>query len=313
MKTYLISAFFIASISFTGFSQNLVPNGSFEQFTSCPYAGGDIDSALFWFNPTIGGYQGSPDYFNVCATNNFWQVPTNFYGYQQAHSGDAYAGILLLHLNPINSREFIEVPLTNLLLAGETYQFEMYANLCNVSRLTTDDIQVYFSDSAVTNFPTYAPLPFTPQISNITGNILDTTNWTLISGSFVAQGGEAYMIIGNFKNNDSTSTTNVNATGQPYAYCYIDDVSLTGLVGINETNNLKVSVYPNPFCEVLHLSLSNNTQTEIILYDIYGRIVHQEEFTNALTINTKKFENGNYMYKIRQDDNIIKTGKIIKQ
>ena len=41
-----------------GYGQNLVPNGDFEQFSGCPTNWGQIDSALFWMNPTIVGAGG---------------------------------------------------------------------------------------------------------------------------------------------------------------------------------------------------------------------------------------------------------------
>src|SRR5258705_6338420 len=81
-------------------AQNLVPNGDFEQYSGCPSNYNQIDFALFWFNPCIPPYgtafgqSGSSDYFNACAS--IWQidVPNNFDGYQPAHSGNGYAGLI---------------------------------------------------------------------------------------------------------------------------------------------------------------------------------------------------------------------------
>jgi|GEM_PF-4446222 len=64
----------------------------------------------------------------------------------------------------------------------------MYINLGNSCLYTTDAIGAYFSDTLFTNYATYYVLPVIPQINNATGNVPDTTNWTLVSGNFTAQG-----------------------------------------------------------------------------------------------------------------------------
>ncbi|MBT8195044.1 MAG: T9SS type A sorting domain-containing protein [Bacteroidia bacterium] len=313
MKKIILVFACLFFLSYSSKSQNLVPNGGFEQFINCPSITGEINSAVSWFNPTIGGYQGSPDYFHTCTTTPSIDIPTNFYGYQQAHGGNAYAGILLYFSNPPNSREFLEVPLTNVLLQGESYQFEMYVNLVNAARFTTDDIQVYFSDTAVMNYPTYSPLPFVPQISNTAGNDLDTASWTLVSGSFIAQGGEAYLIIGNFKDDAATSTSLSNQMGTPYAYCLIDDVSLSGLVGNNDVAEYSISVGPNPCSNQLNVNVNKDEPIEIMLFDMESRIILQQSFTSILQLNTETLATGMYMYQIKNNKGIIKQGKLVKE
>ncbi len=69
-------------LSLTGGAQNLVPNPSFEVFTSCPYQAGDIDKANGWTSLC-----GSPDYFNTCNQYD-WAVPNNIFGYQLPASGN---------------------------------------------------------------------------------------------------------------------------------------------------------------------------------------------------------------------------------
>ena len=59
VKTILIVSFFILSGSLD--AQNLVPNPSFEDYTSCPTSVAQITLATPWVTPTTG----SPDYFNL--------------------------------------------------------------------------------------------------------------------------------------------------------------------------------------------------------------------------------------------------------
>ncbi len=55
---------------------------------------------------------------------------------------------------------------------------------------------MYFSTTH-THIVANSLFSYTPQI-NETTVITDTANWTLVSGLFIANGGEQYIIIGNF-------------------------------------------------------------------------------------------------------------------
>src|SRR5437868_3489465 len=75
---------------------NIVPNGSFEQYSNCPDQEGQIFRANGWFMPTGG----TSDYYNSCNTlpySNNYSVPFNCaaltgMSFQEAHTGNAYAG-----------------------------------------------------------------------------------------------------------------------------------------------------------------------------------------------------------------------------
>ena len=285
-------------------AQNLVPNGDFEQFYRCPNAMGQIDSAKFWF-PATGT---SPDYFNQCATG-FPNIPNTLYGFQQSHSGNGFAGISLR-----SYFEYIEVPLNSMLLSGNTYHFEMYVNLASRDRFTTDDIGVYFSDTAIRISSLTTNLTFMRQITNTTGVLFDTLMWTLVSGDYTALGGEKYIILGNFKDNASTNLVMLYSSSFPdEIYVYIDDVSLVAndVTGIKENEDIVVKVYPSPFAEKLNVKVQNNMQTDIILYDLTSKKVLQQNFINYTSINTEQLPVGVYFYEIK-NNNLIKTGKIIR-
>ncbi|MEP7265972.1 MAG: hypothetical protein ABI772_15820, partial [Bacteroidota bacterium] len=209
-------------------AQNLIPNGDFEQYSGCPDYEGQIDSALYWKNPTsVNNGGGTSDYLNQCATSgSFVGIPENGLGYQPARSGAGYGGILLYVLAAASYREYIETPFTSPLVAGSCYHFEMYINLANNCYFNTDDIGIYFSNTLISGITNDDPLPFLPQLNNTAGNFPDTLNWTLVSGNYTAAGGESYLIIGNFKDDASTNVVIANNAFLTAAYFYIDDVSL---------------------------------------------------------------------------------------
>lgn len=182
-------------------AQNLIPNSDFEGHSGCPVGNvtyGQLGLAVPWYNPTlnIGAHTGTSDYYNACATDSTFTVPAQNSGifcFQSAHSGSAYAGIFLsYYLLPAyaNFREYLAIQFTSPLLANACYSFEMYVNLKCYSKYSTDDIVVYFSDTLVTGIDTFLPMPYIPQITNMQGNYPDTVNWMLVTGTYMAHGGE---------------------------------------------------------------------------------------------------------------------------
>jgi len=87
---------FITLFVFTGnicCAQNLIVNGDFEDYTTCPWALSQLDFAQYWINPTtVNG--GTPDYYNACCTSTWVGVPKNNFGFQNAYSGSAYGGVI---------------------------------------------------------------------------------------------------------------------------------------------------------------------------------------------------------------------------
>lgn len=63
---FIFSFLLIANFSFA--QVNLVPNPSFESYSTCPDGSSQLYKATPWFNPALG----SPDYFNVCFDTTGW-------------------------------------------------------------------------------------------------------------------------------------------------------------------------------------------------------------------------------------------------
>ena len=76
--------------------QNLIYNGDFETYTSCPtsytepsqFPNYEINKCIGWITPTYG----TSDYFNKCCTTPQACVPGNAAGYQNAYHGNGYLG-----------------------------------------------------------------------------------------------------------------------------------------------------------------------------------------------------------------------------
>lgn len=187
----------------------LVTNGNFETGT-CPsnWTAVQQGNVSGWWQPTGG----TSDYFSTCGTNGL-SVPGNGEGYQAAHGGNAYVGAWVAG----NTYEYIETSLNQTMVAGKTYSVKMYVSIAEATAAGTNvqSLAVLFSSNAVSGTGT-AKLNFTPSVTLQQPSGQSFTNqtiWVLLCGTYVAQGGEKYMTIGN-----SQGTTGI--------YLYMDDVSV---------------------------------------------------------------------------------------
>lgn len=306
-------------------AQNLVTNYSFETYTSCPILDNMLYQALPWFNPNTINY-GTPDLFNTCVTTGAGfptTIPSNSFGNQMPRTGNGYAGIICV-LDTINAREYIEVALDSSLSAGQKYCVEFHVSLGEVSSFATSNIGAYFSvDSLLDSTQGNAINNVIPQIANSTSVILsDKINWIKIFGVFTAQGGEKFMTIGNFLSPQNTVIQNVGGS-YPYAYYYIDDISVTAcdttVIGINETaiHRDSFKLYPNPNNGNMSLiySMDAASKGEFIIYDITGKMIDtytlQQGSNYQLFINETVLNNGVYFYKVIVDGMLKASDKLI--
>ena len=84
-------------------------------------------------------------------------------------------------------------------------------------------------------------------------------------------------------------------------------------VDINLTNqNINFDVFPNPVENVLNIKKHQKMEVEVIIYNMMGKLVLQEKFSNYnISINTSRFENGTYNIQLRTRDTIIGNKKFI--
>jgi len=225
-------------------SQNLVPNPSFEDTLNCsgPWnCSCTLEIASPWFNPSLG----TSDYYTPYSSCGYPNI------YQNPRTGNSYAGIICW-LN--NVREYIEIKVDSILQSGVKYCFEFYYSRSEFCGGATDRIGVYFSaDSLLSNNP--YNLSVVPQIETPAGLLLiDSLNWTRFSGEYIAQGGEKFITIGNFRDTANCLWQIVDSSTFLCndAYYFIDDVSL---ISSNCTTSINDLFYPNDFFISFHNSI----------------------------------------------------------
>lgn len=222
----IIKVLFLLFVPIINFAQyNLVPNCSFENYSSCPTAGGQLYLATNWVNPSLWG---DPDYYNACAPLLSVPLCGGDPCFQYAKNGNAYAGLYTYDATPQpDLREYIQTELLSPLINGKCYYIGFYANSANWIGFATNKLGAYLSQNAIVNSGGSFLLNYNSQIKSYNNKIIqDTLNWEFIGGIFQATNSEKYITIGNF-NTDATTDTltfNYNAVAPLYAYYYIDSV-----------------------------------------------------------------------------------------
>lgn len=217
-----------------GYSQqNIVPNGDFEYYTSCPSNISQTTNCTGWNKFT----NGTTDYFNSCATNNNCDVPSNFRGYQPAASGNAYMGGYsnISGTNPY--KEYVTRAITPMVV-GATYEVSLSVNLSNVSGLGTNDIGVFFFDNGTTLHNTNSIPPVSPQVEWQNRIITDTVNWIRLSANFTADSAYDNIVIGGFRDANSASTSSIGSHNIVYYYFDSVVVKIAKKISINFTDSM---------------------------------------------------------------------------
>lgn len=281
MKTFILTIFIFCCAIWSLKGQNLVPNPSFEEYTSC--LGG---TSQFHFTTGWGNFGGSPDYYNSCCIYpHAAGVPNNFCGHQYAQDGNAYAGIGATFTSFLWWREFIAVQLKQPLIIGQQYYVSFYASLTLDSlwsmNMGFDKLGAKFLTNGIQDStdPSYL-VNNTAQIYTNTV-IADSASWTNITGSFIADSAYQYMIIGFFF--DSTHTNYIkffNNPGIDVCNYYLDNFYVgTTPNGIIEFQEMNLKIYPNPAQGLI--TIEGTALKSYTIIDMLGRKYKEAEFSDA--------------------------------
>lgn len=231
MKTLFALAVVLASMGRV-LAQNLVPNGSFEEYTTCPDFFGQVERCLGWFN--LGAAQ-SADYFNACAEGGFPDVPQSAVAWQLAKDGQAYMGAATFLWQAYYYREFFGAQLTQPLQSGVPVHIcfsvsagGFGADYWNSPRWASKNIGVrfYMEDPG---YWSYQNQPYENSAAvRYEAVLTDTADWVTVSGDYVPDSAYSWIVIGNFYD-DSLSGPALfdDDGGWEVAYALVDDVSVT--------------------------------------------------------------------------------------
>jgi len=216
--------------SVTGFTQNLVPNSSFEQVKKIPH-NWMHNQRLFhehmelWTSPNGG----SPDVFFIGTMGKFgFKRPNVDVSPHAPRSGKFMVGIKTYGClsQTTHCKEYLQIQLSEPLKPGEEYYVEFWVNPI-ISSVRVNNFGVHFSSYELAGDDGDGE-----EALWLRTDILDTTiidgkpnEWTRIAGTFTAGCACEYMIIGNFSM-DSHTEARLKEHGLDYSFYMVDDITL---------------------------------------------------------------------------------------
>lgn len=235
MKNFIL-LFTILIVSFNTklYSQNLVPDPSFEMTNYIPCGltnNQEFDEAMtYWKQGTFG----SPDIYSTqnsinCQTH----MPINNYlygvfGSQSPRTGNTFIGITSYIEYNDNWREYITTTLTESMYPNTPYLIRFYISCADSVKYASNGLGIHLSTSNPTQYIyDYCLFPEEPQIrfDEIITNDID---WIEKSVLYFTEDTTNFITIGCFlDDNDISIISFNNQASESYAYYFIDDVSVS--------------------------------------------------------------------------------------
>ena len=229
---------FTCTYVYTQAQVNLVKNGAFEKYTTCPTSLDQVSYAPPWngidtnWTPGMPGIPSClPEYINGCSVYDASSEPINHFFYQYPHSGKGMMQVVMYDDTIIDGHVFsldhLQGRLYHSLVAGQSYCVTFYTVRDNYCAFAVNNIGAYFDDGTIdtASYCSDYQTAYTPQVLD-TALITDTLNWIKIQGSFIANGSESFITIGTFA--DTAHIEHVRfPVGNRWEGLYlIDDVSV---------------------------------------------------------------------------------------
>jgi hypothetical protein len=302
-------------------AQELVPNGDFNYSDACQP--GSLPNN-FMVEPWVR-WSSSSDFYHTCKSNDL-SVPDSWGGGGNPLEGNGYVG-MHVYSTAFTGREFVTVELLNALSEGVSYHVEFNVSMMDSAWYATKNIGTLFTvDLPPLNQADLLNLE--PQVKYQGKDFLyNKIGWIKIEGSFIAEGGENQLTIGNFDTDEETDTLFVPSGGVPpthsevfwsFAYYYIDGVSVIPdsiYLGINDIENEEVfNLYPNPAQENVTVETKNGHNMHIELYDAIGGLVLKQNMRSSReNIGVGHLPAGMYVITLLNKGTVVERRRLMLQ
>ena len=228
---------------------NLVKNPSFEQYSRCQARINNIKYCNYWtpvvdtfFSATdsLGPGKCTPEFCSTCVPfYSSSSIPLSIYYNHYPRTGNGMARLITYVKDDYdtfyNARDYLQGRLRENLANGHSYSCFYYISLTQTSPYAHNNMGPYLDDGTIDTTTQCGTPHIThhPQI-NDTSIFGDTLHWKKIEGTFVANGTEKFITIGNFFEAVHTDTVYLNYWNFPSTYFgsyLVDDV------GVIDCNN----------------------------------------------------------------------------
>lgn len=314
IQKQLLTGILFCSIS--AFSQEMVPNNSFENYTALPDSWSQWDRCSDWTNAggePVDVFYAGPDYFHLEGSGPV-ELPSVPPATVNPHTGSAIMGFLGYHDPSVgveNIREYISVELSEPMVPGNSYEISFW--------ITSGESGIghyYKCDGIGILLTTEAPdqegtgyIDAEPQ-AKIEGEFF-SNEWEEFTFEVEADLAYTHMTLGNFVSDEEISVSVAVEGPLPFAgaYYFVDDFS----VELSEVNSLideevqsPITLYPNPATNQVKLALPTENK-ELANYKIYndiGELIINNSFKTTTTINLEELAKGIYVIQVKQGESI---------
>ncbi|MEO8066525.1 MAG: hypothetical protein ABI599_02405, partial [Flavobacteriales bacterium] len=267
----------------------------FEDYTSCPDYWDQLGGNVAGWNTCAN----SPDFFHTCRDSSDFGVPLNWRGYQEASHGQGYGGVISYQWNASHYREFICTELSQPMLPGAPMDLSMKVAMGGAGsywlfspKWTTRGIGMLLTTEPF-EWSTGSLYPNNAQLF-MDAVFTDTSNWVVLSTTYVPDSVYRYITLGNFFD-DSLSLPVLMDTvfgNQNIAYVYIDEVCIAPVgMGCDFASGIEPAAFGewqvySPFSESIQITFTRTLErgVELFLHDIDGRLAAQR-WVDAGTTN----------------------------
>jgi hypothetical protein len=309
-------------------AQNYVPNYSFEDHSSCPFAFNQVQFSTGWNKSFVNNV--SPhhvDYIHSCGSNDF-MAPDGFWGYQDPATGQAHVALSTKSPLAPNYRENIYAELIAPLIPGEFYTISMKVSHTDLTAGATNNLGIRLTTTPAFPIDNFSHMHSLSVIS-------DDVNWITLTGSIIADSAYAYVGVGNFYTDANTTAVTV-CSSCPYVHneYYIDDICILPHTKngdpvycdiafdpfstiIEQAGNFSVSVQPtlvDASTPAVTLASSAKDVLEVRLLDALGRDVHPSERLQPggrMAMNNSDLVNGAYLIRFTDAEGRAVTQRIV--
>jgi hypothetical protein len=239
-------------------------------------------------------------------------VPNTGIGFQNAFNGNAMTGAVVYSEISPNIREFFGIQLLQSLTVGQLYYGSFRISLADNSGL---DCAIDKIGMKLTTYPLLFPTSSTVLINNdskitSTSIVNDKINWIEIKGNFIADSSYQHLILGNFYEDQNTSTLNCVTN----SYYFFDSVCLSTdsadcFLNTGIKNNLdhnSIEFINDPTNNMLIVKYKGKKPVKLLLVNSVGQWIKSIEIKNDVRINLKDLTSGIYIIKNSLNNRMLK-------
>lgn len=291
-------------------AQNLIADPGFEIHNDT--CSNNWPGLTYWFNPNTA----TPD-LRCTPEGHCSQVLTPEYlentQMPYPYDGHCMMGFYWCYQEQsFQTRDYIATKLTEPLIAGVTYQLSFYLSRAIQMNLAIDKVGAYFSsDSVLVDHPSIIDVE--PQVETSGEVLTPDLEWQLITLSYTAEGGEQFMLLGNFRDYNEMTVVNTGTSWKNWdnAYYFVDEVTLQPAVSVGFEDDLYVILEATPMGNQLYLS--SNVPTKYQVYDIPGNQIIQGQMPpGSRFVPVEDLSPGVYIVTMQSNEQ-IRTKKFWKE